>query len=106
MNYSNEAAPQLNATSYYGVPVSQTQYDRYTAYPAPPATVDNWFQFNNPAYVKGLVVGAAVALVAANPTVQRAVVSGVVKLWTGLQGGVEEIKEHVKDVKAEISSKE
>ncbi len=78
--------------------------DQYIAPQTP--SLKNWFDFQNSGYLKGFVVGAGLALVLANPTVQRTVVSGTVKLWTALQGGVEEIKEHVKDIRAEMSVKE
>lgn len=92
---------------YYQDPASKNlyYYDNNYAYQQP-STLQTWFNYRDPNYIKGFVVGAGVALVLANPTVQKAIVSGAVKLWTGIQGGVEEIKEHVKDVKAEVSTKE
>ncbi len=69
-------------------------------------TVASWFNFTNADYLKGLALGAGVALVATNPTVQKAVVSGAVKVWAAVQGGVEELKEQVQDVKAEISQQD
>lgn len=105
-----QSVPHVNATYYNQDPqyAQYTQYAQYDPYAAQqqPSTLQSWFEFNNTGYIKGFVVGAGLALVLANPTVQRALVSGVVKLWTGMQGGVEEIKEHVKDIKAEISTKE
>lgn len=71
-----------------------------------PSTVQSWFNFSNSGYLKGFAIGAGVALVLGNPTVQKAIVSGSVKLWSAVQGGVEEMKEKVKDIKAEISAKE
>ena len=71
-----------------------------------PSAAASWINFSNTTYLKGFVLGAGLTLVAVNPTVQKAVVSGAVKLWSAMQGGVEEIKEHVKDIKAEISTKE
>jgi len=70
------------------------------------SAVTSWFNFTSSDYLKGLALGAGVALVATNPTVQKAVVSGAVKVWAVLQGGVEELKEQVQDAKAEISQQD
>ena len=70
------------------------------------SAVTSWFNFTNLDYLKGLVLGAGVALVATNPTVQKAVVSGAVKTWAAIQGGVEELKEQVQDAKAELSQQD
>ncbi len=66
--------------------------------------VGSWFNYKDSSYLKGFLVGAGVALVLANPTVQKALISGTVKCWNALQGGVEEVKEKVKDIKAEMSN--
>ncbi len=88
-------APAMGQYSYPGVPQAQQ-----------PSAVQSWFNYRNPSYLKGLAVGAGLALVLTNPAVQKALVSGAVKLWTAVQGGVEEIKEHVQDIKAELSTKD
>ena len=36
---------------------------------------------------------------------QRAVVKGAVALWSSVQGSVEEVKEQIEDIKAEMSMK-
>lgn len=64
-----------------------------------------WLAFNDPGYVKGLVLGAATAYVLTNPKVQRALVKGAVTLWSSLQGGFEEVKEQIQDIKSEMSMK-
>ena len=96
--------------TYSGVApgVAPAQYPVYdpALAPQPTTTLQSWFNFHNSGYLKGFVVGAGVALVLGNPTIQRTLVAGAVKLWTGVQGGMEEIKEHVKDIKAEMSTKE
>jgi hypothetical protein len=38
--------------------------------------------------------------------VRQAIISGAVKVWSAVQGGVEEVKEQIQDVKAELSYKE
>lgn len=62
-----------------------------------------WFNVTQPAYLKGLLLGAGVALVVTNPTVQKALIGGAVRVWAAVQGGMEEIKEQIEDVKAELS---
>ncbi|GBC63515.1 hypothetical protein DENIS_4509 [Desulfonema ishimotonii] len=64
-----------------------------------------WFNFSDGSYLKGFLVGAAVTLVVANPTVQKTIVRGAVKIWSTFQGGLEEVKENIQDVKAEMSGK-
>lgn len=83
-----------------------------------PATIDSasgspggfftrvgWFNFSNGTYLKGLLIGAAAAFVLTNPTVQRTLIRGAVTAWSGLRGGMEEFKEHVQDVKAEMGQR-
>lgn len=87
------------------------QYDphAYRTLPASvpePGALESWFNFHNSGYLKGFVIGAGMALVLTNPTVQKALVAGAVKLWSTVQGGVEEVKEQIQDVKAEMSQKE
>ncbi len=102
-----QPAQQYANVSYQGAPApGEAQYYNYAAQPNQPGAVQSWVNFQNSTYVKGFVVGAGLALVLANPTVQKALVSGAVKLWTSMQGGVEEIKERVQDIRAEMSTKE
>lgn len=58
---------------------------------------------SNTSFLKGLLVGAGVAFVATNPTVQKAVVTGAVNLFTAFQGSIEEMKEQIQDAKEELS---
>lgn len=108
--------------NYYD-PNVQQQYQQFQQYPqyqqyqqpaqnpypdgmcASPDGVKSWFNVTDRHYLTGVAVGAAVALVLTNPTVQQALVKGAVKLWTTVQGSIEEIKEKVEDVKAEMSQK-
>ncbi len=75
----------------------------YYPYPAPPAAqgLKSWADYRNPSWVKGAVVGAAAAFVLSNPAVKKNLVKGVVGLWGTLRGGVEELKEQIRDVQAE-----
>ncbi|MGE4292147.1 MAG: YtxH domain-containing protein [Desulfovibrio sp.] len=74
--------------------------------PQPVTGLASWLNVTDPGYLKGLALGAGVALLVTNPKVQQAVVSGAVRLWAAIQGGVEEIKEQIQDVKAELSREE
>ncbi len=78
----------------------------YSQSPAAASPVGSWFNYQDSSYLKGFLVGAGVALILANPTVQKALISGTVKCWNAVQGGVEEVKEKVKDVRAEMSNDE
>lgn len=73
----------------------------------PPASswTTGWLSFNDPGYLKGLVLGAAVTYVLTNPKVQRALVKGAVTLFSAVQGGFEEVKEQIQDIKSEMSMK-
>lgn len=103
-NYTNPygAAPtgQAYAQSY-----GQNYYPAAPVAPVtPPGTgLAAWFNFTQPAYLKGFLLGAGAALVLTNPTVQKALVGGAVRLWSAVHGGVEELKEQIEDAKAEIS---
>lgn len=72
----------------------------------PANSVGDWFNFRDSTYLKGFALGAGIALVASNPTVQKAVVSGAVKAWAAVQGGFEEVKEQIQDAKAELSQQD
>jgi len=61
------------------------------------------FSFTSPSFLKGVLLGAGVAFIATNPTVQKAVVNGAVSLFSFLQGSIEEVKEQIQDAKEELS---
>lgn len=54
--------------------------------------------------VKGIAVGAGVAWLATNETVQRAVLRTAFQLWAAVQGGVAEFKERMHDAEAEAEA--
>ncbi|NDV23988.1 YtxH domain-containing protein [Desulfovibrio sp. JC022] len=68
------------------------------------SSVKSWVNVTDSRYLKGFLIGAGLALVASNPKVQKAVVSGAVKTWSAVQGGIEEAKEKIHDIKAEAQS--
>jgi hypothetical protein len=65
-----------------------------------------FLNFSNDRFLKGLLIGAAAAYLLTNESVQRSAIKGVVKVWSLLQGGVEEIKERFQDAEAEIHAAE
>ncbi|WP_303850209.1 hypothetical protein [Seleniivibrio woodruffii] len=95
-----EAAQGQQQQHYYAPQYAQQAY--YPQQHTAASHLKEWFNFREPSYVKGFVIGAGVALVLTNPAVKKAIVKGVVKLWGGLQGGVEELKEQIRDVQAEM----
>jgi hypothetical protein len=75
----------------------------YPPYPAPQATQTPAPQpVLNQRFVTGALVGAAAAYMLSNPAVQDAAIKGAVKVWTVVQGGVEEMKERLRDAEAEL----
>ncbi|PIE74570.1 MAG: hypothetical protein CSA18_04275 [Deltaproteobacteria bacterium] len=68
--------------------------------------LSSWFAFSDSSYLKGFTIAAGITLVAANPKVREAIVKGGVKAWQYVQGGIEELKEKVQDVRAEMGSQE
>jgi hypothetical protein len=82
------------------------EMNRQTAMAVPPAFgLGTWFDFSSAGYLKGFLAGAGLTLLLTNTHVQKALVRGSVKIWSTFQGGVEEVKEQFKDVKAEMSQK-
>lgn len=73
--------------------------------PQAPAS-SSFFNLGNDRFLKGLLIGAAAAYLLTNESVQRTAIKGVVKLWGGIQGGVEEIKERFHDAEAELQASE
>ena len=79
----------------------------YAAYPgAHYQSQAPFLNFSNERFLKGLLIGAAAAYLLTNESVQRSAIKGVVKVWSMLQGGVEEIKERFHDAEAEIRAAE
>jgi hypothetical protein len=109
--YQNPAQAQYAQQQYMPQPYAQVQYaqqhdpaqSKSAAASAPKAALASWVNVTDPAYVKGLLLGAGAALVLTNPAVQKALVGGAVRMWAAVQGGIEEIKEQIEDVKAELS---
>lgn len=67
------------------------------------ATTTTTKSFFNTSLLTGIAVGAGIAFVATNPTVQKAVIGASVGIWSALQANIEEVKEQIEDAKAELS---
>ncbi len=65
-----------------------------------------FINYKSPSFIKGLLLGAGIAYIATNKTVQQAVISTSVRLLTSVQGSFEEMKEQIQDIKAELSNEE
>lgn len=59
---------------------------------------------NNDAFLKGLLIGAGASLLLSNEAVQKNAMAALVKLWAGVQGSVEEVKERFRDLEAELQA--
>ena len=58
------------------------------------------------AFLRGLLIGAAVTYLVTNESVQRTAIKGAVKAWSLVHGGMEELKERFRDAEAELHSAE
>lgn len=81
----------------------QTYPTSYNTQPGGDRADGGWLAFGDHRYIKGLLLGAGIVFLATNPKVQRAAIRGAVTLWTTIQGGVEEVKEQVQDIKSELN---
>jgi hypothetical protein len=97
-------APQLGAAYPYAAaaPAAGLPVQRVPAVAAKP--VQPLFNFGNDRFVRGLLIGAAAAYLLTNEDVQRTVIKGAVKVWSTVQGGVEEAKERFRDAEAELQA--
>ena len=62
-----------------------------------------WFSFSNPTYLKGFLIAGGITLAVSNPKVRETITKGAIKTWAAVQGSVEEFKEKIQDVRAEMS---
>ncbi len=101
--YTRTTNPQAASRYYHYATESGYPQTGTNTYASSASPVGSWFDFSNSSYLKGFVLGAGVTLMLANPAVQKAMVRGTVKLWSLVQGGMEEVKEQFQDIKAEMS---
>jgi hypothetical protein len=62
-----------------------------------------WLAFSEPSYLRGFLLAAGIAFAVSSPKIREIVSTGAIKTWAALQGGVEEFKEKIHDVRAEMS---
>lgn len=70
----------------------------------PLGPLGGWFDFRNEAFVRGALVGAAAAVLLTNPSIQKKTLQSLVSLWGLFQGGIEEMKERLRDAEAEMQA--
>jgi hypothetical protein len=68
--------------------------------------LSSFFNFRDEHFVKGAITGAAITFLLTNDSVQKNAIKSLVKFWSMLQGGVEEIKERFQDAEAEIKAED
>lgn len=64
----------------------------------------SFFNFRNERFLRGLLIGATATYILTNEKVQRSTIKGMVRVWSTLQGGLEELKERFQDAEAELRS--
>lgn len=83
------------------LPTSQTAHPHYATQQNTP-----FFNFGNERFMRGLLIGAAATYILTNEKVQRNAIKGMVRVWSTLQGGLEELKERFQDAEAELRATE
>lgn len=66
----------------------------------------SFFNFRDERFVKGAITGAALTFLLTNESLQKNTLKSVIKFWHLLQGSVEEMKERIQDIDAEIKAEE
>lgn len=94
--YQQQVQPQMT----YQQPVQLTP----VASPATSLTSSLGIDIKDSLFWKGALLGAAVALLATNESVQKGVVRSISKLTAAAQSGIEELKEKFEDAKAEAKA--
>ncbi len=92
--------PRLHDANHYGyypqAPVQQADPPSEEGYSILGLNLSDW------GFWKGALVGTALTLLITNESVQRAIMSGVVKAYSAAQDGFGEIKEMFEDAQSEL----
>ncbi|MDL1962926.1 MAG: hypothetical protein LWW98_01075 [Deltaproteobacteria bacterium] len=67
-----------------------------------PSGLMSFFQFDNDAFWKGILVGSLATLLLTNSTVKKGIMKTIIKASSSVKGGIEELKEQLSDVEAEV----
>ena len=62
----------------------------------------SFFQLDNDSFWKGILVGSLATLLLTNSTVKKGIMKTIIKASASVKGGVEELKEQLADVEAEV----
>jgi len=98
-----QVQPQMVAYPQAVQPVPTTYAVPVTA-PVEPPTSFLGLNLEDGQFWKGALLGAAVALLLTNESVQKGVVKTVSRLTAAAQSGIEELKEKFEDAKAEVQA--
>jgi len=67
-----------------------------------PSGLTSFFQLDNDSFWKGILVGSLATMLLTNSTVKKGIMKTVIKASASVKGGVEELKEQLADVEAEV----
>ncbi len=97
---------QVQPQMVYQQPAATPVYQQAVqpVYPVAPTTSTLGLDMQDSQFWKGALLGAAVALLVTNESIQKGVVKTVSKLTLAAQSGMEEMKEKFEDAKAEAQA--
>jgi|GEM_PF-3678975 len=69
---------------------------------SPPSGLASFFQLENDSFWKGILVGSLATLLLTSSTVKKGIMKTAIKASASVKGGIEELKEQLADVEAEV----
>jgi len=102
----NPAYAQAQPPAYGYAPAAGQPYPYAAQEQAHDNGLSSFFNFRDERFIKGAVTGAALTFLLTNESLQKNTLKSVVKFWNMLQGGVEEMKERIQDIDAEIKAED
>lgn len=66
----------------------------------------SFFNFRDERFLRGAITGAALTFLLTNEGVQKNTIRSLVRMWSTLQGGFEEMKERFQDAEAEVQAEQ